>query len=43
MSTGSPAPAASAALDILELLARRGEPVPAAAIARTLGLPRSSV
>lgn len=43
MSTGSPAPAASAALDILELLARRGEPVPAAAIARTLGMPRSSV
>lgn len=36
------APAASAALDILELLARRGEPVPAGNIARALGLPRSS-
>lgn len=39
----SPAPAAAAALDILEFLASRGEPVPAATIARTLGLPRSSV
>ncbi|HQV92155.1 MAG TPA: helix-turn-helix domain-containing protein, partial [Phycicoccus sp.] len=38
-----PAPAAASALDILELLAQRGEPVPAATIARTLGLPRSSV
>lgn len=38
-----PAPAAGAALDILEFLARRGEPVPAAAIARAVGLPRSSV
>lgn len=37
------APAAASALDILGLLARRGEPVPAASIARTLGLPRSSV
>ncbi len=39
----TPAPAAAAALDILELLASRGEPVPAATIARTLDLPRSSV
>ncbi|HYN29246.1 MAG TPA: CapA family protein [Dermatophilaceae bacterium] len=37
------APAAGHALDVLELLARRGEPVPAAAIARDLGLPRSTV
>ncbi len=37
------APAAGHALDILGLLARHGEPVPAAAIARELGLPRSSV
>lgn len=37
------APAAGHALDILGLLARRGEPVPAASIARTLDLPRSSV
>lgn len=37
------APAAGHALDVLGLLARRGEPVPAAAIARDLGLPRSSV
>jgi len=37
------APAAGHALDILGLLARHGEPVPAAAIARQLGLPRSSV
>jgi DNA-binding IclR family transcriptional regulator len=37
------APAAGHALDVLELLARRGEPVPAAAIARDLHLPRSSV
>lgn len=39
----APAPAASAALDIFELLASRGEPVPATSIARSLGLPRSSV
>lgn len=39
----TPAPAAAAALDILELLAGRGEPVPASTIARTLELPRSSV
>ncbi len=39
----SAAPAAGAALDILGVLARHGEPVPAAAIARQLGLPRSSV
>ena len=37
------APAAAHALDVLALIARRGEPVPAAAIARDLGLPRSSV
>ena len=37
------APAAAHALDILGLLSRRGEPVPAATIARTLALPRSSV
>jgi DNA-binding IclR family transcriptional regulator len=37
------APAAGHALDLLGLLARRGEPVPAAALARDLGLPRSSV
>ncbi len=37
------APAAGHALDVLALIARRGEPVPAAAIARDLGLPRSSV
>ncbi len=37
------APAAGHALDILGLLARHGEPVPAAAIGRELGLPRSSV
>ncbi|NHA69571.1 IclR family transcriptional regulator [Phycicoccus flavus] len=37
------APAAAHALDVLGLIARRGEPVPAAAIARDLGLPRSSV
>ena len=36
------APAAGHALDVLELLARRGEPLPAATIARELGLPRSS-
>ncbi|HRA26990.1 helix-turn-helix domain-containing protein, partial [Ornithinibacter sp.] len=37
------APAAGQALDVLGLIARRGEPVPAAAIARDLGLPRSTV
>ncbi len=37
------APAAGHALDILGLIARRGEPIPAAAIARELALPRSSV
>jgi len=37
------APAASQALAILQLLARHTEPVPASAIARDLGLPRSSV
>lgn len=36
-------PAAGHALDILQLLATRAEPVPASAIARDLGLPRSSV
>ena len=38
----SSVPAAGHALDVLELLARRGEPLPAAAVARELGLPRSS-
>jgi DNA-binding IclR family transcriptional regulator len=42
-TSSAQAPAATAALDILEFLASRGEPVPAATIARTLGLPRSSV
>ena len=37
------APAASQALSVLRLLARHTEPVPASAIARDLGLPRSSV
>jgi DNA-binding IclR family transcriptional regulator len=37
------APAASQALTVLQLLARHTEPVPASAIARDLGLPRSSV
>jgi DNA-binding IclR family transcriptional regulator len=37
------APAAAHALAILELLSRHVAPVPAAAIARELGLPRSSV
>ncbi|WP_347353913.1 IclR family transcriptional regulator [Intrasporangium sp.] len=37
------APAAANALDVLEHLSRHAEPVPAAAIARDLGLPRSSV
>lgn len=36
------APAAGAALDLLSLLARHTEPLPAGAISRTLGLPRSS-
>lgn len=38
----SNAPGAAHALDVLELLARRGEPLPAATVARELGLPRSS-
>ena len=37
------ATAAGHALDVLDLIARQGEPLPAAAIARDLGLPRSSV
>jgi len=37
------APAATAALAVLRLLARHSEPVPASAIARDLNLPRSSV
>ena len=37
------APAAANALDVLEHLSRHAEPLPAAAIARDLGLPRSSV
>jgi len=37
------APAAGQALSVLRLLARHSEPVPAAAIARDLDLPRSSV
>ena len=37
------APAAGQALAVLRLLARHSEPVPASAIARDLGLPRSSV
>jgi DNA-binding IclR family transcriptional regulator len=39
----SNASAAGHGLDVLTLLARHGEPLPAAAIARELGLPRSSV
>ena len=39
----SNAPAAAHALDVLEHLSRHAEPVPAASIARDLGLPRSSV
>jgi DNA-binding IclR family transcriptional regulator len=35
-------PAATAALDVLELLARHAAPLPAAAIARDVGLPRST-
>lgn len=38
----SNAPAAGQALDILELLARHAEPLPAVSIARAVGLPRSS-
>ena len=37
------APAASQALTVLRLLARHTEPVPASAIARDLGLPRSTI
>lgn len=37
------ASAAGHGLDVLTLLARRGEPLPATTIARELGLPRSSV
>ena len=37
-----PNPAVAHALDVLQLLARHTEPLPAAAIARDLGLPRSS-
>jgi DNA-binding IclR family transcriptional regulator len=37
------APAAARALDVLQLLARHAAPLPAAAIARDLDLPRSSV
>jgi DNA-binding IclR family transcriptional regulator len=37
------ASAAANALDVLELLSRHAEPMPAAAIARDLDLPRSSV
>ncbi|MBB2988005.1 IclR family transcriptional regulator [Terracoccus luteus] len=37
------APAAASALDVLEHLSRHAEPLPAAAVARDLGLPRSSV
>ena len=37
-----PNPAVAHALDVLQLLARHTEPMPAAAIARDLGLPRSS-
>ena len=36
-------PAARSALRILRLLAQRGQPMPAAVIARELGIPRSSV
>jgi DNA-binding IclR family transcriptional regulator len=36
-------PAAAACLALLQLLARRAEPMPAAAICRELGLPRSTV
>lgn len=38
----SNAPAAAHALDVLEHLSRHAEPVPAAAVARDLGLPRST-
>ncbi|WP_163541262.1 IclR family transcriptional regulator [Occultella kanbiaonis] len=43
MATSSSVPAASHALAILRYLAAQAGPVPAAAIARDLGLPRSSV
>ena len=36
------APAAAQALEVLGLLARHTEPLPAGSIARALGLPRSS-
>src|SRR4051812_50186563 len=36
------APAATQALDVLELLARHVSPLPAATVARDLGLPRST-
>lgn len=42
MPAASSSPAADGALRILTLLARQAEPVPAAAIAAALGLPRSS-
>lgn len=42
MSTPRTVPAAASALDVLTLLSRRSEPMPAAAIARELGLPRST-
>lgn len=38
----SSAPAASHAIALLQLLARRGAPQPAASLARDLGIPRSS-
>ncbi|MEP6630747.1 MAG: helix-turn-helix domain-containing protein, partial [Lapillicoccus sp.] len=38
----SNAPAAAAALDVLGLLSRHTEPLPAAEVARRLGLPRST-
>lgn len=38
----SNAPAAGQALDVLSLLARHAEPLPAASVARQLGLPRST-
>ena len=41
--TVSNVPAAGHALAVLQLLARHAEPLPAASIARDLGLPRSSV
>jgi DNA-binding IclR family transcriptional regulator len=41
-TTGGHAPGATRALAVLSLLAASGEPLPAAAIARRLGLPRST-